>query len=65
MPKSAAKTEDALFLVIDVGKMGKKLTKIQELQKAQRAAGQRVSEILVVDAKTKLSASKRNSNQLV
>jgi hypothetical protein len=51
--------------VIDVGKMGKKLTKIQALQKAQRDKRQRVSEIVVVDAKKKLSASKRRSNQLV
>jgi hypothetical protein len=63
--KTAAKTEEALFLVIDVGKMGKKLSKIQALQKVQRDARQRVSEIVVVDAKKKLSASKRSSNQLV
>ena len=63
--KTAAKTEEALFLVIDIGKMGKKLTKILNLQKAQRDAGQRVSEIVVVDAKKKPSASKRSSNQLV
>jgi hypothetical protein len=63
--KTAAKTEEALFLMIDVGKMGKKLTKIQALQRDQRDARQRVSEIVVVDAKKKPSASKRSSNQLV
>jgi hypothetical protein len=57
--KEAAQTEDALFLVVDVGGMGKKLMTIQMMQKDQRDRGQKVTDIIVVDAKRKPSASKR------
>jgi hypothetical protein len=59
--KTAAQTDEALFLVIDVGGMGKKLKIIQAAQKAQRDQGRRASDITVVDAKRKASASKRVS----
>ena len=62
--KTAARTDEALFLIMDVGKMGKKLTKIQKLQREQRQAGQRATEIVIVDAKRRLSASKRTSGTL-
>jgi hypothetical protein len=57
--KAAAQTEEALFLIIDVGKMGTKLTKIQKIQAERQAAGDRAADIVVVDAKRKPSASKR------
>jgi hypothetical protein len=57
--KAAARSSEALFLVIDVGGMGKKLTTIQRMQKDQRERGEGVAEIVVVDAKRKASASKR------
>lgn len=62
--KTASRTHEALFLIIDVGQMGKKLFKIKGLQKAQRDAGQRTSEIVVVDAKRRPSASKRSAGFL-
>jgi hypothetical protein len=57
--KAAAQTDEALFLIIDIGGMGQKLKKIQALQKAKRDQGRYASEITVVDAKRKASASKR------
>ncbi|MGY4295112.1 hypothetical protein ACVWXN_003207 [Bradyrhizobium sp. i1.4.4] len=57
--KAAAQTEEALFLIIDVGKMGSKLTKIKKIRAERLAAGQRAADIVVVDAKRKPSASKR------
>ena len=57
--KAAAQTEDALFLIIDVGKMGTKLIKIKRIQADRRALGERAADIVVVDAKRKPSASKR------
>jgi hypothetical protein len=49
--KAAAQTEEALFLIIDVGKMGTKLTKIMKIQKARLSKGERTADIVVVDAK--------------
>ena len=57
--KAAAQTEEALFLIIDVGKMGTKLTKIRRIQAERQALGERAADIVVVDAKLKPSASKR------
>ena len=57
--KAAAQTEQALFLIIDVGKMGTKLTKIKKIQADRQAAGERAADIVVVDAKRKPSASNR------
>jgi hypothetical protein len=57
--KTAAKTDDGLFLVINVGKLGKKAIKILAAQKAQRKAGYRAADIVIVDATKKASASKR------
>jgi len=57
--KAAAQTEEALFLIIDVGKMGTKLTKIKKIQEERFSKGERAADIVVVDAKRKPSASKR------
>lgn len=57
--KTAAKTDEGLFLVINVGKLGKKWTKILAAQKAQRKAGYPAADIVIVDATKQLSASKR------
>jgi hypothetical protein len=57
--KTAAQTEEALFLIIDVGRMGTKLTKIKKIQGERQALGQRAADIVVVDAKRKPSASNR------
>jgi hypothetical protein len=57
--KKAAATTAGIFIVVDVGGMGMKLRKIQRLRDAARAAGQVASDIIVIDAKRKASASKR------
>lgn len=57
--KTAAKTDEGLFLVINVGKLGQKGIKILATQKAQRKAGYRAADIVIVDATKKPSASKR------
>lgn len=57
--QTAAVTEDGLFIVINVGKLGKKGIKIRAARKAQMDAGLRATDIVIVDATKKASASKR------
>ncbi|MGM4991283.1 chromosomal replication initiator DnaA [Tardiphaga sp. 841_E9_N1_2] len=57
--KAAAQTEEGVFLIIDVGGMGYKLARIQTIQQDQITTGNKSSEIVVVDAMRKPSASKR------
>jgi hypothetical protein len=56
--KTASRTDAAIFLILDVGGMGTKLQKIKHLQEKSRLSGDPVSEIEVVDAKRKPSASR-------
>lgn len=60
--KTAANTDAGVFLVIDVGRMGKKLEAIQALRRKRLAAGERASRIEVVDAQQRDSASKRHED---
>ncbi|WP_457662836.1 hypothetical protein [Sinorhizobium medicae] len=55
--KTAANTDAGLFLVVDVGGMGRKLSDIKKHQQLSREAGHTVSDIVVVDGKRKRSAS--------
>jgi hypothetical protein len=57
--KAASQTDEGLFLVINVGQMSSKLTKIEKIQKDRLAAGEPASHIVVVDATKKASASRR------
>jgi hypothetical protein len=57
--KKAAGQCDAVFLVIDVGQMGGKLTKIRKMKADLVKAGKEAPEIETVDSKRKRSASKR------
>jgi hypothetical protein len=57
--KTAARSKEAMFLIIDVGDMRDKLSKIKSLQQTYLARGDHVTEIVVIDAKKKPSASKR------
>jgi hypothetical protein len=57
--KKAAATSAGIFVVMDIGGMGYKLRKIERLRDAARAAGEPASDIIVIDAKRKASASKR------
>lgn len=58
--KGASQTEFALFVIIDYGDLGRKLDEILSIRKARLNAGQRASEIVVIDARRKKSSSKRN-----
>lgn len=55
----ASRSQHGIFVVMDFGGLGKKFEKIEALRLARIAAGQRASEILVIDASKKESASKR------
>jgi hypothetical protein len=57
--KKAAATSAGIFVVMDIGGMGYKLRKIERLRDAAKAAGEPASDIIVIDAKRKASASKR------
>ena len=57
--KDAAQTDEAIFLVIDVGGMHGKLRRIEKMRDEQTKRGERATDIVVVDAKRKPSASKR------
>lgn len=55
----ASRTSHGIFVVIDFGDLGDKLEQITQIQANRRAAGERASDIVVIDATKKLSASKR------
>jgi hypothetical protein len=57
--KDAAKTFHGIFVIIDYGDLGNKLAIIQQIRAARLAAGQNASDIVVIDATPKASASKR------
>lgn len=58
--KDAARTNYGVFVVIDYGDgLVPKLNAIKKIQEARREAGEEASEIIVIDATPKASASKR------
>jgi hypothetical protein len=57
--KAAAQTDYAVFVIINYGNLGNKLARIRAIQKAQLESGKRASEIVIIDATRKASASKR------
>lgn len=57
--KTAAQTDFAVFVVMDFGDLGGKLARIQQLRQTRLKNGERASEIVVIDATQKQSASKR------
>lgn len=57
--KAASQTEYGVFVVMDFGDLGNKLEQITQIQAERRAAGERASDIVVIDATKKASASKR------
>lgn len=56
--KKASQTEFAIFVVIDYGDGGNKIRKIEKFQRDAIANGHRASEIVVINARKKPSASK-------
>lgn len=57
--RDAEETTQAIYLVLDVGSMGNKLKQLQIQRNKFKMAGHPLSEIVVVDALPKASASKR------
>ncbi|NIF53855.1 chromosomal replication initiator DnaA [Burkholderia sp. Ax-1724] len=57
--KDAARTFHGVFVVIDFGDLGKKLAAIEKIRTARLADGASASDIVVIDATPKESASKR------
>lgn len=57
--KKAAITSAAVFVVMNIGKMGRKLRTIEKLKDDAEARGERISRITVINACRQLSASKR------
>lgn len=59
--QSASDTDHAIFLLINVGKMGQKLAEIAKYRDTQIQANHAVPEIVVVDGRRRRSASVRES----
>lgn len=57
--KTASQTEFAVFVVMDYGDLGDKLKEINSIKDKRIRNGERASEIIVIDATKKISASKR------
>jgi hypothetical protein len=57
--KEAARTFHGIFVVIDFGDLGEKLAQIQAIRAARLKAGEPASDIVVINARSKASASKR------
>jgi hypothetical protein len=57
--KDASKTNFGFFVILDYGDLDKKLETIQQTRRERLACGEPASEIIVIDATKKASASKR------
>ncbi|MDR3571781.1 MAG: hypothetical protein P4L81_06345 [Candidatus Pacebacteria bacterium] len=57
--KTASQTDFAIFVIINYGDLGNKLNEIRAIQGGRLNNGERASEIVVIDATPKRSASKR------
>jgi hypothetical protein len=57
--KAASQTDFAVFVVIDYGDLGNKLNEIRKIREERLKRGDPASEIVVIDATRKASASKR------
>lgn len=57
--KTASQTDFGVFVIIDYGDLGNKLRKIRKIREERLKRDERASEIVVIDATPKASASKR------
>lgn len=57
--KDASRTQHGIFVVMDFGDLGAKLAQIRAIRRERLAVGEPASEIVVIDATKKASASKR------
>jgi hypothetical protein len=56
--RNASRTFQAIYVIIDYGDLGSKIDKIQKIQNETRLSGKMASDIIVIDATKKKSASK-------
>ena len=61
--KAAEQTMRAIYLVLDVGHMGDKDTKLLQLRNAAGARQQPLSDLVFIDAQVQPSASRRRGRQ--
>ncbi|RCW21459.1 hypothetical protein DFR48_11046 [Ciceribacter lividus] len=57
--KDSSRTNHGVFVVLDYGDLGEKLTTIQTIRNERLKRGEPASDIVVIDATQKISASKR------
>lgn len=57
--KDASKTNYGIFVVMNYGDLGKKLKQINDIRERRIKNGEPASDIVVIDATKKISASKR------
>ncbi len=57
--KAASQTDLAVFVIMDYGDLGNKLSEIRNIRQVRLDKGEQASEIVVIDATPKASASKR------
>ncbi|MER3352359.1 hypothetical protein [Palleronia abyssalis] len=58
--RDASQTNFGIFVVMDFGDLGDKLAQITEIRNARIACGEQASDIILIDATRKASASKRH-----
>lgn len=58
--KTAAQTDQGIFVIMNYGDLGKKLTQIKAIKSYRESQGETASDIIVIDATQKASASKRS-----
>lgn len=58
--KNASRSDYGVFVVMNFGDLGGKLAKITKIREWRISMGQRASDIVVIDASKKMSASKRH-----
>ena len=56
--RNASRTFQAIYVIIDYGDLGNKLDKVLKIQNEARLSGKIASDIIVIDATKKKSASK-------
>jgi hypothetical protein len=57
--KTAAQTDEGIFVVVDFGGSAKKIRQIERLRQARLDQGEAASDIIIIDARPKASASVR------
>lgn len=57
--KEASQSDFGVFVIMDYGDMGLKLAEVHKMRQRRLDAGLRASDIIVIDARKKASASKR------